>query len=360
MTVSTSNTPKKKALYTQQRFLFLALDPVHVGTGGYRLGRVDMTIAREPGTNLPKIPGTSLAGASRSYASMRYGKSDVAGQQKEFKNNKGKENTCPIIYTFGTATDTGGQSPAGQTSGINRAGTVSISDAHILFFPISSMAGPVWVSTQERITDVWGKESVTFPENVQITDDIVVTSMEWERELNLGWLLFTATKGLQITPPTQVKLPLTSEWSGIADRIVLVTPKLFSQIVNSNLEVRTSVSIDPLTGAAEQGALFTYEAIPRATWLWSDVVEDDYRFNRDNMSLFPLTQNQCKIEKIEGGKRYIDNGGEPLGETWSHPLDVVRTGMKLIEYLGVGGMGTRGFGRMRLVVDWDVDNGGIH
>ncbi len=357
MTVSTSNPTRKKALYTQQRFLFMTLDPVHIGTGGYRLGRVDMTIAREPGTNLPKIPGTSLAGASRTYASMRYGKLDVAGQQKEFKNNKGEGN-CPIIYTFGMATDTGGQDQAGQTGGINRAGTVSISDAHILFFPISSMAGPVWVSTRERVTDIWGKDNVKLPANAQITDDIVVTSMEWNRELNLGWLLFTATKGLQIKPSTQVQLHLASEWSGVADRIVLVTPKLFSQIVNSNLEVRTSVSIDPLTGAAEQGALFTYEAIPRATWLWSDVVEDDYRVNGDNTSQFPLTQKQCKIEKIEGGKRYIDNGGEPLGETWSHPLDVVRAGMKLIEYLGVGGMGTRGFGRMRLVTDWDVDNGG--
>ena len=71
------------------------------------------------------------------------------------------------------------------------------------------------------------------------------------------------------------------EWSAIADRIVLTTQRLFSQIVNSNLEVRTSVSIDPKTGAAESGALFTYEAIPRTTWLWSDVVEDNYRTNGD-------------------------------------------------------------------------------
>ena len=46
------------------------LDPVHVGAGGYRLGRVDMTIVRESATGIPKIPGTSLAGALRSYAEM--------------------------------------------------------------------------------------------------------------------------------------------------------------------------------------------------------------------------------------------------------------------------------------------------
>jgi CRISPR-associated protein Cmr4 len=332
-----------RSLYTQQRMLFMTLDPVHIGAGGYRLGRVDMTIAREPGTNLPKIPGTSLAGAARSYAAMRYGKPDVAGQHKHYA---GSRITCPIIHTFGTATDT---SPSGS---VNQAGTVSVGDAHILFFPVHSMAGPVWVSTADKVREAWGQNSVTLPQ--EPTDDTVVTSMSWDKELNLGWLLFTATKGLTITPPN------IGAWSAIADRVGLVTPKLFSQIVNSNLEVRTSVSIDPKTGAAESGALFTYEAIPRTTWLWSDVVEDDYRTNGDGTSAFHQTSKQCKIEQNEKGEKvYKENEGEPLGETWNRPLDVVKAGMKLIEYLGVGGMGTRGFGRMRLVGEWEASKGGV-
>jgi len=31
------------------------------------------------------------------------------------------------------------------------------------------------------------------------------------------------------------------------------------------------------------------------------------------------------------------------------PIDVVRAGLELAEYLGIGGMGTRGFGRIRIV-----------
>lgn len=361
MTTDTASTTVKKVLYTQQRLLFMTLDPVHIGAGGYRLGRVDMTIAREPGTDLPKIPGTSLAGAARSYAAMRYGKPDVAGQHKKFTGNR---TTCPIIYTFGTATDT--SSGQAQSEEANRAGTVSIGDAYILFFPVRSMAGPIWVSTKEQMAEAWGRNSVTLPQNTEPTDDNVVTSMDWDKELNLGWLLFKSTKGLALTLPGNVAL--CSEWSTIAKRIVLVTPKLFSQIVNSNLEVRTSVSIDPKTGAAESGALFTYEAIPRATWLWSDVIEDDYRSNGNGTTQFPRTDKQCKIEKtekIENGKpnvitHYTDNAGEePLGETWSKPLDVVKAGVRLIEYLGIGGMGTRGFGRMRCVNDWEVSKGGV-
>ena len=53
------------ATYERRRYLFMTTDPVHVGTGGYRLGRVDLSIVREPGTRVPKIPGTSLRGAAR-------------------------------------------------------------------------------------------------------------------------------------------------------------------------------------------------------------------------------------------------------------------------------------------------------
>lgn len=354
------------SFYTQQRYFFMALDPIHIGAGGYRLGRVDMTIVREPGTNLPKIPGTSLAGVARSYAAMRYGKPDAAGQHKQLK--KEHKTSCPIIYTFGTATDTSNPNDT-NAEGPTQAGTVSIGDARILFFPVTSMAGPVWVSTVEQVREAWGEDSVTLPQKngstAEPTNDTVVTGLDWDKDLNLGWLLFGTTKGLTITPPTMKSIP---EWKAIAGRIVLVTPKLFSQIVNSNLEVRTSVSISPETGAAETGQLFTYEAMPRATWLWSDVIEDDYRKNGNGSTQFPQTDKQCKVEEVEGvdksgkvekKKKYTENAGESLGETWERPLKVVKAGMTLIEYLGVGGMGTRGFGRMRCVASWEVNKGDV-
>jgi len=310
-------------LYTHQRFIFMALDPVHIGTGGYRLGRVDNTIVREPGTNLPKIPSTSLAGAARSYAALRYGKPESAGQHKNLKGDK----SCPIIYTFGTATETGG----------GQRGKISIGDAQILFFPVHSMAGPVWVSTKEIL-----EEAGFQIENADtITDGNAVTSLSWEKEnLNLGWLLLKIKTELKINPPDIISEK--KEWEAVSGRIVLVAPKLFFQIVNSNLEVRTSVAINPETGAAEDKALFTYEAIPRATWFWFDVIEDDY------LGDFPKTDKQFKDGK--------ENAGEPIGENWNKPLEVVKAGLKLVEYLGVGGMGTRGFGRIKHICDWEVDS----
>ena len=54
-------------------------------------------------------------------------------------------------------------------------------------------------------------------------------------------------------------------------------------------------------------------------------------------------------------KSYQENAGELLGENWGRPLDVVKSGLKLAEYLGVGGMNTRGFGRLRCLVFHGVD-----
>lgn len=323
----------KKKLYTHQRFFFMTLDPVHIGTGGYRLGRVDNTIVREKGTNLPKIPGTSLSGSTRSYAAMYYGKPEAAGRQ-HMKMEKDQKKNCPIIYTFGTATETGG----------GQAGKISISDAHIVFFPVHSMAGPVWVCTKDAV------EQAGFELN-SVSDgdeETALTSLSWDKEsLNLGWLLLKVESGLNVTPPTDISSK--KEWKAISGRIVLVSSKLFHQIVNSNLEVRTSVAINPETGAAEDKALFTYEAIPRAAWLWCDIIVDDYLINDKQSRIFPVER------KFKDGK---DNSGDSLEETWNRPLDVVRTGLKLIEYLGVGGMGTRGFGRMEIVSDWEVKENG--
>jgi len=280
--------------YRQERYLIMTLDPLHVGTGGNRLGRVDNSIVREPGTRLPKIPGTTLHGAIRQYAAVRYGDLSTAGGGKNQSDNH------PVNYTFGSIKEAGGD--GGQS------GRVSISDAQLLLFPVYSLAGPVWVTCPGILAE--------FSITASVADNKIRGSAGKDH-LNLGWLMLEKEEGT-FDLPEQVP-------AAVKERAVLVSDKLFSQIVNSNLEVRTSVSIDPETGAAADKALFTYEAIPRATILWLDVVEDDFK------KAFPKDHKKAKSL---GHKR---------------PLDVVTAGLKLAEMLGIGGMGTRGFGRVRLL-----------
>lgn len=312
------------ATYKRQRYLLMTTDPVHIGTGGYRLGRVDLSIVREPGTRVPKIPGTSLHGAVRSYAAQLYETPEAAGQNQDQVQSP---DLNPVCYTFGYIKKQGNGNQVAAYSGV-----VSICDAHVLLFPVHSMVGPVWVSTVERLKDA-GIQVANVPQNWQ-TDQALLT---WSRSkpLNVGWLMVGIAEG-QASLTVPANWQSDQRWQTIASRIVLVHENLFSHIVNSNLEVRTSVSINPQTGAAEEGALFTYEAIPRATFLTTEVILDDYR-DGSNGRPFP----KDKTDK-----------GKPLpGGEWKCPLDVVRAGFRLMEWLGVGGMGTRGFGRVAVVGD---------
>lgn len=404
--------------YKVWRFLVMTTDPVHVGTGGMRLGRVDNTIVREPGTKLPKIPGTALHGAIRAYAARRYGKIPCAGQGQTEKSNHCGRPTCPICYTFGYS----------KGSGNSFSGVVSITDARILLFPVYSMVGPVWVSTFEllrkagfTIKDKNGKildeDSDLQKEKAYLTLDRTEKKTEDKAEertgdkidsINLGWLMVEVAGEVKVELPDNLKKKNEKDaiktWEPIKNRIVLVPDNFFSQIVNSNLEVRTSIAINPETGAVEEGALFTYEAIPRATFLWFDVIADDFRKNLptterlrnweeilnsgsedDKKALlkkWKLWAEKDGDEKldgavkkatkwIEGEKFKNDNGdkewkwenmkckGEEAEEKdQKHDekaiLCIIESGLEWAEHLGIGGMGTRGFGRIKKIYKWRV------
>jgi CRISPR-associated protein Cmr4 len=288
--------------YLLRRRLLMTLDPVHPGAGGYRLGRVDNSIAREPGTRLPKIPGSSLHGAARQYADLlareNGKKATCAGQ------NACGQPDCPICYTFGYVH---------VRDNASVSGVVSISDARLLLFPVHTLNGPMWVSTVERLREACFENLPDAPQDEEV---LLSTKPKDLDRLNLGWLLLEASAAADsIQPPPE--WTQNAAWEQIHNRLALVSVSLFSHIVNSNLEVRTSVAIDPQTGAAEEGALYTYEAIPRAAFLTVDVMLDDYR------------------------DRFPSKNG------WKTPLDVVAAGFDMMQYPGVGGMGTRGFGRLK-------------
>ena len=301
------------------KYFALALDPIHVGTGGMRLGRVDMTIVREPGTNLPKIPGTSLSGAARTYAAMQ--------ENGKFPQCAGQgghcgQPDCPICVTFGFA---GTQNGSFQ-------GLAQFSDARLVFFPVHSLAGPVWVTCPDVLKDVG--VTTTEPAHEQVR---VAGGVQQSGKLNLGWLMLDVVENA---------FSLDNQLSAVPDdikkRAVLVSSKMFGHIVNDNLEVRTSVSIDPQTGAAAEGALFTYEALPRACVLYFEVVISHPRYYR-------ITRT---VEK--NGKQETEMV-IPLSDATHHEGDVdkvkstVKNGLNLLEFLGVGGMNTRGMGRMRVL-----------
>jgi len=306
-------------LYSEEKFIFMTLDPIHIGTGGTNLGIVDNTIIREAGSNIPIIPGTSLSGAAKMYAAMLMGDLDAAGSKKP----KSTEN--PVSYTFGYINSSGSK----QTS---KAGVVSFSDARIVLFPVCSSEGTIWVTTRAMLNEIGFDMKDLGPDEEKAYH---LGGTDENSKIKIGWL-FIDVENITIEKPKLGGLAEKDEWKVVEQKIYIVSDKLFTQIVNDNLETRTSVAINPETGAAEDQALFTYEAIPRATWLISTVIQDDYKIEGFSDSM--------KEDK------YKENGKI---NCWKSPMDVVRAGFKIIEFMGIGGMTTRGFGRMKIISGGD-------
>ncbi len=309
----------------------LALDPIHVGTGGERLGRVDLTIVRDPVTRVPKIPGSSLAGVYRAYAAMAQqaqgpnrqvnGQTkpyypDCAGQGQPRAGGAGGhcgQRDCPICTAFGFAT--------GRDSAGGFAGLAAFSDAHVLLFPVATREGPCWVTSPMALEAAGVKVSV-------VVEDALYRARDNQQPLNLGWLLLPV-KILSDCQSVRGKLQTLGVPDNILQSLGIVSNKLFSHVVNSNLEVRTSVAIDPATGAAQEPALFSYEALPRTTVLFWEVTTKNPR----NFTI--------------GSSPVAFNNDQPA--TIQDIYNVVVKAHPYLEYLGIGGMGTRGMGRLRVL-----------
>lgn len=310
--------------YKQFPYFGIALDPIHIGSGGYRLGRVDNTIARDPTTNLPILFGSSIEGTARTYSAYALiednnsikrkdkadyldcaGKNVEEGEGKKMRKQCG---ACEICVTYGFS-----------NKDRSLHGMAQFSDAKLLFFPVHTMIGPVWVTCPAILNE--------FEIPMGISENGIKTKLvDKQKKLNLGWI-YLENEDTDI----DLKGKINNIPEEILQRLVVVSDKLFPHIVNSNLEVRTSVSIDPKTGAAEKGALFTYEAIPRGTVMYFTVTV----LNPSNFDL-----NNVKFKN--------DNGND-VNPTKEDIQKIVEKGLALFEYLGLGGMGTRGFGRFKLL-----------
>lgn len=338
----------------------IATDPVYIGTGGYTIGRVDNTIVRDPITKIPKIPGTSLAGTWRYYTVLHLHsllKEDYRidrSKRKEvenieelfkqkgtkgwelFKGNRyvaikcaGQDEAPTSEYIEGTYKDGHcGSCIVCKAFGYSKQrdswqGMLFFSDLNILFFPVYTRRGVKWITSSKIL-----QEAGLLAENSDAEmppEDMVICHEQADKKMNgwinLGWLNLPYTvnteviEGINLSPLDPFKIQPKD--------IYVVPDSLVSQIINSNLEVRTSVSIDPLTGAAKKQALFTSEAIPRATVFYGNIRISDKSMFINKQSRLPSS---------------------------SEITSALTASKHFYETMGIGGMTTRGFGRLRIEI----------
>ena len=358
------NNVNSKKIYAK------ATDPIYIGTGGYTIGRVDNTIVRDPITKIPKIPGSSLAGTWRYYVALEL-ISKIKEYQPSFENIKNRDgntleekikntnwnndfkedgwigyfgNKVAKITCAGQDNVPNGESPdetnkEGKTGHCGHCivckafgyskkdrswqGMLFFSDLNILFFPVYTRLGTKWITSKRILkeADIL-KENLNEGENEKTNTIFVQEEIDkdkTEKFINLGWLNLPYEK-----KEFNIDLP---EIKDIDQKDIFIVPdSLIAQIINSNLEVRTSVSIDPITGAAKEGALFTSEAIPRGTIFYGSI----------------------RLFDKSGLDKYLPNSSD----IW----DALNDTKKYYETLGIGGMTTRGFGRMKILTKLSKDS----
>lgn len=324
--------------YESRLYAALALEPIHVGTGGIGLGRVDLEVVRDPVTRLPKIPGSSLAGVYRAYVAMHEedhgtkpsGRTDIYYPKCAGKDDHCGRRDCPVCTVFGFANDR-------DRGGF--AGLASFMDGQILLFPVATMHGPKWVTTESILRDAGvniKRSSDSSKETIKAYRACIDAGKCGEKptRINFGWMYLEVADDQIEMEKTGLIKDITEKVSLIKDSIYIVPEDIFSHIVNSNLEVRTSVSIEPSTGAAQDKALFSYEAIPRFTVLtWRVIARAPKHFK--------VKGEDIKAEVLPG--KPIDDPADVIEE--------VKKAHDYMEYLGIGGMGTRGMGRVRILND---------
>jgi CRISPR-associated protein Cmr4 len=197
------------------------------------------------------------------------------------------------------------------------AGLAAFTDAQVLLFPVPTRQGPRWITCPDALRLI-GLE-------VQgVNRDAVYLNSPQNNPLNLGWLLLPVMTCGQFQNIVQ-SLQNLGVPPYIRDRLALVPDRLFAHIVNSNLEVRTSVAINPATGAAEEQALFSYEALPRGTVLaWEIIAKNPRHFQIQGQRISAVSSPDDVHAKVQ----------------LAHPY---------LEHLGIGGMGTRGMGRLKVL-----------
>ncbi|CAK8719057.1 hypothetical protein GMJAKD_08330 [Candidatus Electrothrix aarhusensis] len=335
----------------RQVLRFFTLDPLHIGVGQDIMGEVDLPIDRESETGVPRIPGTALKGGFRAHAAWKL-KMDgektkpcpgdqPAEQEGEAEKSNGSLpkghycgiTSCPICQTFGYPSvklkNTGGESESIP----GHEGRVYFRDARLAFFPAATDKGTVWFSTPGRAAAWLDLGEEEYPELLVSGTDHLALSISEEKtgtELRIGWIHIRGMKSTTEEPHIQLVLdalrnatdrtfPTKEYWQHIIKHTVLLDDTSFYRLVETCLERRTCNRVDQDTGTVAEGALFSYEALPRASLLYT---------------------------RIHAKRSFPGNLPGKIDGDYASPLAVCELAREGFARMGIGGMQTRGLGSL--------------
>jgi len=279
----------------QARMIFLhALSPLHVGTG-QGVGVIDLPVAREKGTGIPIVPGSSLKGVLRS--------------QVEDETLRKK--------VFGPDT----------SAAHEHAGSVQFGDLHLLFLPVRSLRGTfAWVTSpfllQRFARDMaWVENGLALPQapalpgedacfvpnrpsSALVIEDgaakVILEDLDLNASKDATLAQWAAALASQIFPGD-------ATWQNLfKERVCLVHDNVMRFLLDTALEVTARIRLDEQTKTVQTGALWYEEALPAETIMAGLVVVSPVKATNQEIQtvLQQVTQRPLQL----GGNATVGRG----------------------------------------------------
>ena len=230
----------------QAKLIFLhALSPLHAGTG-QGVGAIDLPIAREKGTEIPIVPGSSLKGVLRDACQALHG-----------------NGTCTRI--FGPDTDNASA----------HAGAVILTDLRLVTLPVRSLAGVfAWVSSpfllQRLARDAQMAELSDAPKEPSVANaqTVLVSSTSAIQVNNAEVVLEDVKLNAQTQADTWAnwlapKVFADKGWqASFKARFAIVHDDVMAYLLQVATDVTARIRLEDDTKTVAQGALWYEEALP--------------------------------------------------------------------------------------------------
>jgi len=288
-----TNTSTKNV--TTKMYWLQAVTPLHVGAGK-GVGFIDMPIMREKVTTWPFVPGSAVKGVLRDYFTQ------YAKQEKTL-----------IDAAFGQA----------GTDNESNAGSLVLTDAHIVCMPVRSLYGtfayvtsPLVLERLKRDLSVTGAE--TLPEIPSPTDHVAFHAPV--SVINSGTKVFLEDLDLTAKPDgektgawaktlSEILFP-DPDWQKIfRERFAIVQDNCFTFLAEHGTDVAARVRINDERKIVEKGALWYEESLPSEAILagiaWCDRIYGGKGIMQDTI-LTTFCQNDLDLQI--GGKANVGKG----------------------------------------------------
>lgn len=334
-------------MYQQTHPFFLICEYALQAGSGKEGGIIDNPIQREEHTGFPKVDGGGIKGAMRDV-SRRY----VKKQAQENKDDKSGESELKLSFEISNDTIDVLFGPDDDIVVKEGEGAIGFPEARLLLFPVKSVKGVfTWITCpfviERFVKDLnlnisdhkFRIEGLEDPGEEEIHScgecNILFSDEKKENEeISQQYVILEQFPFLNISKNVNLVLDdkppkLLSEWLSeilyndlkywkvkLAKNMLIVNNDAFSTFVQRSTEVHQRNKIDPETGTAEDGKLFSEEYLPCESVLYCMLgfnnefsVHEESRMTHDKIlnALEIILGSQKNVFKL-GGNSTVGKG----------------------------------------------------